>query len=196
MSFFSRLHTPTSAFPSDIFRVLDELNQFSSSTAGPSTGNRRAFSPNFDIHETDSAFVLEGELPGLEDKSKINIEFTDDNTLLVRGKVEKSITRTSPNTESKAAESKAAEKSTPTAEDNNIETQVAQRPNDSQKAVGKPADGYRYWVSERSVGEFQRSFSFPGTVDIEAVKASLEHGILKIVVPKKEVIKGRKIEIA
>lgn len=48
--------------------------------------------------------------------------------------------------------------------------------------VEKP--GHKYWVSERSVGEFQRTFSFPGKVDQEAVKASLKDGILSIVVPK------------
>ncbi|KAI4133439.1 MAG: hypothetical protein LQ338_000175 [Usnochroma carphineum] len=44
--------------------------------------------------------------------------------------------------------------------------------------------GYKYWVSERTVGEFQRTFSFPGKVDQEAVKASLKDGILSIIVPK------------
>ncbi|KAI4260338.1 MAG: hypothetical protein LQ352_000311 [Teloschistes flavicans] len=43
---------------------------------------------------------------------------------------------------------------------------------------------HKYWVSERSVGEFQRTFSFPGKVDQEAVKASLKNGILSVIVPK------------
>lgn len=177
---------PASA-PSDVFRLLDELNQLSSSADTPRGGNRRAFTPNFDIHETDSAFVLEGELPGLDDKSKINIEFTNNNTLLVRGKIEKSIHKTLPGPESKTLEG-----STPEAVDTNTEVQ---RADDSQKTVAKPAEGFKYWVSERSIGEFQRSFSFPGVVDIDAVKANLENGLLKIVVPKKEIIMGKKIEI-
>ncbi|KAI5815657.1 HSP20-like chaperone [Pyronema omphalodes] len=67
----------------------------------------------------------------------------------------------------------------------------------SEKQVEKQEKprGPKYWVSERSVGEFSRSFSFPGHVDIDQVKASLEHGILKIVVPKMEKKTGRKIEI-
>ncbi|KAL8744779.1 MAG: hypothetical protein Q9190_003009 [Brigantiaea leucoxantha] len=49
----------------------------------------------------------------------------------------------------------------------------------------KPEEpGFRYWISERSVGQFQRTFSFPGKVDQEAVKASLKNGILNVVVPK------------
>ena len=43
---------------------------------------------------------------------------------------------------------------------------------------------YKYWVSERSVGQFERRFSFPGRVDQEAVKASLANGILSVTVPK------------
>ena len=43
---------------------------------------------------------------------------------------------------------------------------------------------FKYWISERSVGEFERRFSFPGRVDQDAVKASLKNGILSVVVPK------------
>ncbi|KAL8655049.1 MAG: hypothetical protein Q9210_001140 [Variospora velana] len=51
-------------------------------------------------------------------------------------------------------------------------------------AAEEEEPGYKYWVSERSVGEFQRTFSFPGKVDQDAVKASLKNGILSIIVPK------------
>lgn len=72
------------------------------------------------------------------------------------------------------------------------------------KGKGKAAEGQnngqaenrpKYWVSERSVGEFSRSFSFPGPVDIDRVKASLEHGILKVIVPKREKKQGRRIQV-
>lgn len=190
MPFFSRYHTPTSAFPSDVFRFLDELGQVAAPTTS-SGGNKHAFSPNFDIHETDSAYILEGELPGLDDKSKLTIEFTDDNTLLIRGKIEKSFKKSLPDTESKPIE--AAEK-----DEKKKDTQVAKQADDSQKQVSKQHEcqQVRYWVSERTVGEFQRSFQFPGGIDIDNVKANLEHGLLKIVVPKKEVVKGRRVEIA
>lgn len=45
-------------------------------------------------------------------------------------------------------------------------------------------DGTKYWVSERSVGEFHRAFSFPSRVDQDAVKANLKNGILSVVIPK------------
>lgn len=43
---------------------------------------------------------------------------------------------------------------------------------------------FKYWVRERSLGEFERRFAFPSRVDQEAVKASLRNGILSVVVPK------------
>jgi HSP20 family molecular chaperone IbpA len=52
-----------------------------------------------------------------------------------------------------------------------------------------------YWVSERSVGQFARTFRFPSRVDQENVKASLKDGILSIVVPKAAAPENRRIEI-
>lgn len=43
---------------------------------------------------------------------------------------------------------------------------------------------HRYWLSERSVGEFHRNFAFPGYVDQDKVKVSLKDGILSLAVPK------------
>jgi len=47
-------------------------------------------------------------------------------------------------------------------------------------------------VEERNAGEFRREFTFPGSINIEAVKATLEYGVLRIVVPK---ILPRRIQI-
>ena len=53
----------------------------------------------------------------------------------------------------------------------------------------------RRWVSERSVGRFSRTFSFPNRIDQESVSASLKNGILSIVVPKAAVPENKRIEI-
>lgn len=172
---------------SDLFRLLDAnpslLHHGRASTPSPTTSStRRAFSPNFDVSETDAAYILEGELPGLVDRSKVTIEFTEAQTLLVRGKIER------------LYESDAAQHNTkrlkPTVEDESEES----------KELNKKEEGHKdfrpkYWVSERTVGEFQRTFSFPGYVDVDKVSATLAHGILKIVVPKRERPAGRRIEI-
>lgn len=52
-----------------------------------------------------------------------------------------------------------------------------------------------YWVSERSVGEFQRTFTFSARVDQDGVRAALKNGILSIVVPKEAAPKTKKIRV-
>jgi HSP20 family protein len=54
-------------------------------------------------------------------------------------------------------------------------------------------------LSERLVGDFHRTFAFPSPVQEDGVQASMENGVLFLVVPKresKEVKKGRKIPIS
>ncbi len=50
---------------------------------------------------------------------------------------------------------------------------------------------------ERSYAGFYRSFSLPQNADIDKVEAKLENGVLKIVVPKKELpeFKPKQIEV-
>ncbi|KAI5305765.1 hypothetical protein KEM56_003390 [Ascosphaera pollenicola] len=44
--------------------------------------------------------------------------------------------------------------------------------------------GQRYWASERSVGSFQRVFTFPQDINQNDVKATLRKGLLKVKIPK------------
>lgn len=48
---------------------------------------------------------------------------------------------------------------------------------------------------ERITGRFLRRFTLPESVDAEAVKASGKHGVLQIVIPKREAAKPRKITV-
>ncbi|KAE8443909.1 hypothetical protein EG329_001219 [Mollisiaceae sp. DMI_Dod_QoI] len=58
----------------------------------------------------------------------------------------------------------------------------------------------RILLSERLVGDFHRTFAFPLPVVEEGVRASLENGVLSLVVPKKEAggeeRRGRRVPIA
>lgn len=65
----------------------------------------------------------------------------------------------------------------------------------SKNVAAAAEPSFKYWVSERSVGEFERRFSFPGRVDQDAVKASLRNGILSVVVPKVMAKEARKIRL-
>ena len=64
------------------------------------------------------------------------------------------------------------------------ETAPAEASPSANAVTNKAEPEYKYWINERSIGEFTRTFQFPGTVDQEAVKASLKNGILSVVVPK------------
>jgi HSP20 family protein len=48
---------------------------------------------------------------------------------------------------------------------------------------------------ERTYGAFERSFTLPTTVDANAIKASYEHGVLTVTLPKVEKAKPRQIEV-
>lgn len=48
---------------------------------------------------------------------------------------------------------------------------------------------------ERRYGSFQRTISLPSTVNAEAIRANLEHGVLRLEIPKAEAVKPRKIAV-
>ena len=48
---------------------------------------------------------------------------------------------------------------------------------------------------ERRFGSFQRTIALPNTVKPVAIKASLEHGVLRLEIPKAEEVKPRKISV-
>jgi HSP20 family protein len=48
---------------------------------------------------------------------------------------------------------------------------------------------------ERRYGTFARTFTLPQTVDTNAPKASYEHGVLSIALPKKEAAKPRQVKV-
>jgi HSP20 family molecular chaperone IbpA len=144
------------------------------------------FRPKFDVKETKDSYELHGELPGLEQKD-VNIEWTDGNTLTISGRTEH---RREEGTRPTAEE--VSEKATNDKSDENTAVTTTQKAGE----VGKPIEHEtKYWVSERSVGEFRRNFSFPARVDQDAVKATLKNGVLSINVPKSKGGKTKKVAI-
>lgn len=53
-----------------------------------------------------------------------------------------------------------------------------------------------YYLMERSYGSFRRIFVLPAQADTEKVAASYRDGVLIVTVPKSDVAKGKKIDIA
>ncbi|KAH8676778.1 HSP20-like chaperone [Tricladium varicosporioides] len=173
-----------------LFRLLDEFDTYRGST--PTGTTLKTFNPKFDVKENPENYELHGELPGIEQKD-VEIEFTDAHTLTVKGRTERHYergTRPAGFVEGPAmsgAITEGGEKEKPhkaTVED------------EGEAAQEEGKEKSKYWVSERSVGEFSRSFSFPVRVDQDAVKASMKNGILSIMVPKAKKHEARKITIS
>jgi HSP20 family protein len=210
MSFynFPGFSSPDTSFH-PLFKLLDDFDQYSQ---GGNTGSRRhrgagamkTFNPKFDVKEVDDVYELHGELPGVAQKD-IEIEFSDDHTISIKGRTERTYEAGTPPTgfvEGPTASGAITEAGEDQHKDHkayvedeaaNKETSTEVTKKEPEQVAKEPAA--KYWVSERSIGEFSRSFSFPVRVDQDAVQASMKNGILSIVVPKAKKQTSRKITI-
>jgi HSP20 family protein len=194
-----------------LFRLFDPAAQQQCARKAPAPARRlRQFNPSFDIADHPTSYEVTGELPGVQ-QSDLSIEWADDSTLVIKGHTERTSTKgkepEKAATDDLAADvsDTASEKSSyyrsPTVEDDGAESQAApaEQAVEKQKQApekAQPEEGERYWLSERSYGEFARSFIFPANkIDIENVRASLKDGLLKISVPKRAPREARRIEI-
>lgn len=180
-----------------LFRLMDDYDRRVFRDIDRNFREVRSFTPKFDVRELKDAYELHGEFPGIEQKD-INIEWTDQNTLTISGRHESVKEEGTPPQgfieEGKEGEQHHYEKPSvqEAPEQGEASTDVAKK---EGQEVGQKIDEPKYWVSERSVGEFHRSFSFPQRVDQDNVKASLKNGILSILVPKAKAPQPRKINI-
>ncbi|KAH0490425.1 hypothetical protein TgHK011_001893 [Trichoderma gracile] len=210
MAFFQRNFYPETSF-TPLFRLLQDFDDYSRQTNGGSQSGRRTgiapWQPKFDVRETDAAYELHGELPGMS-KENVNIEFTDSQTLVVHGRVERTYTAGTPpsgaieGSKSGGAITEGGEKDSkkppkPTVEDEDAANKSGEGQQVSKKGEdnNKPTDNAKYWLSERSVGEFSRTFSFPTRVDQDKVSANFKDGILNITIPKAAKHEPKKIAV-
>jgi HSP20 family protein len=197
---------------SPLFRLADEIEK--ASRTQQHCAVQRSFAPRFDVKETQETYELNGELPGV-DQSNINIEWSDDFTLTVSGRSEKVTKKTNEKAATAEASDKASEAEfvevesepennyhSPTVEDDGAaessaaaEEKTATKTEESQAAAQPQEPKSRYWITERSYGSFNRTFKFPARVETDAVSASLNNGVLNIVVPKAKAREPRKIVI-
>lgn len=191
-----------------LFRLLDEFDKHSRSNGknGASRSLAPAWQPRFDVRETADAYELHGEIPGIS-KNDISIEFPDPQVLVIQGRTERTYTAGTPpaghlEDSSKGAITEGSSRRNShqaTVEDENeakgeSSVTVAEKQN-VEKKPQQPSDKAKYWLRERSIGEFSRTFSFPTRVNTEAVSASLADGILNITVPKVTKHESKRITI-
>lgn len=217
MAFFQRnLYTPETSF-TPLFRLLEDFDDYSRQGNGHHQGRRSGLAhwqPKFDVRETGSAYELHGELPGMG-KENVKIEFTDAQSMLISGKVERTYTSGTPpagalegTTVSGAITEGDEQQAKPSSHKTTVEdatddgapatvhsSEAAEGEVEKSTQLKKPADTSKYWLSERSIGEFSRTFNFPTRVDQDSVTANFTDGILHIVVPKAAKHEPRRIAI-
>ncbi len=64
-----------------------------------------------------------------------------------------------------------------------------------EKKVEKEEKEENYHMVERSYGSFSRAMKLPALVDADKVEATYKNGVLTVVLPKKEEVKPKAIEI-
>lgn len=165
-----------------VVRLLNDYDNYSRGSDSSSGSIIKSFTPKFDVRELKDSFELYGELPGIEQK-KIEIEFSDASTITIKGH-----TDNSRNQNARHAGHIEGENTNSSSNSNNVSK--AQGGDNAKMDVVE-----KFWVRERSVGDFSRSFSFHTAVDQDNVKASLKNGILSVIVPKVNNPATRKITI-
>lgn len=55
--------------------------------------------------------------------------------------------------------------------------------------------GHSLTLREYDVGDFQRVFTLPNQIDQERIHASVRNGVLRLVLPKAQAAKAKKIEV-
>ena len=168
-----------------------------------------AIAPKFDVSETDREYSLQGELPGVPPANVI-IEFTDPQTLVIRGHAERERTEGDPSlvpsSERKRIDegkdmgnSSSSSSSSSKDRDAKMKEGKMTKKDESSSSMTSPSSpsgsNTKYWLNERSFGEFSRVFNFPMGVDQDKVEAKFNHGLLNVTVPKMEKRGTRKIEI-
>lgn len=127
-----------------------------------------------DMTETEREYKIEMEVPGFQ-KPEISIEFNAERTgVTIKGKRESEFEE-----ESEGKEKEARPKS--------FSKRVSRALGKSYRKRGERQEGEeypKYWVSERIVDEFSRSFSFQNGLDVDKATAKLESGVLTVIIPK------------
>jgi len=153
--------------------------------------------PSFDISETDDAYFLDGDFPGLANKSDINLKWTGKRTLIVEANVLR------PDYEAlwQLHFSHPLRRISKT-EDANADGKMQNGNGNASHGVG-PAfsdlipslkrsrsstagTDIRQWVRERHTGQLYRAFTFPEDVETGSVKAKFHQGQLNLMVSKSD----------
>lgn len=167
---------------------------------------KRDLCPNFDVRETNEAYFLEGEFPGVSGPHAVRVEWLDGNSLRVTGHIYKTdleadwaadrLRKTSPHLWQATVEYQTCGAVVPnTPEDAFLPLCSFDRDDDKKAALKELTP--KEWLSERGIGTFVRTFNFPTAVNIDDTRVKLNQGLLRMMVPKENLtaVKTKEIEV-
>jgi HSP20 family molecular chaperone IbpA len=216
---------PTNSFV-PLFQLMDDYHDVRRSKRSSCSSRQhnqpraisRPFTPKFDVRETGDSYLLDGELPGVHQEN-VEIEFTDPQTLVIKGRVEHEYDSHNIDDHSASdsmsvdhddsSSTKSNKSQRPTVEDEDEENSrkdssavpatslksPSTQHSQTSKTNTEQKPSFKQWLSERSVGEFHRTFNLSSRVNQDAVRANLSNGILSLVLPKEPAHTVKKIRI-
>lgn len=122
--------------------------------------------PHCDIRESNSAYYVDIELPGLRDKKDVRLRWTGARSLFIDASIQRQ-----PLPE-EALEPSAGSSSEVDGHDKNKNE--------------KHEKTFHFLKRERKTGELARAFNFPVDVEQDRTVAKLAYGVLTVTVPKTE----------
>ena len=136
-------------------------------------------SPRIETQESNKAFYIDIELPGLENEDSMRLRWISSRTLLVKAVVERKPT---PEDEVTPSEGYVG----PTKEEAAAVAQVPEIAGKDQvkSSEEKKEPAVYLTLSERHLGLYARAFNFPVDVDHGKTRAGLKAGVLRITVPR------------
>jgi HSP20 family protein len=168
---------PTREFE-DIYDRMGQLMNLAFGNFMPTVTADLPWVPLGDISETDDAYVVRVDLPGVS-RDQIDIQLQD-RELIIRGEI--------PDQQDQSQQGQQGQSQ---------QGQQGQQQGQSQQDQGQQQDGNeRRHRTQRPTGQFEFRAVLPGDVNPDGVNAQLRDGVLTVSIPKSEAAKPRHIEIS
>lgn len=166
--------------------------------------------PRADVRETNSAFHIDVELPGLREKSDLALKWLSTRTILVSCRLRREAVSSSEEGHPNGAHKDGPEiPRKETSADQKIDISTAEGKSRGEDAADSAAVSHHkeshqeqhhgtsphLTIGERNIGLSTRAFNFPCDVDRDNTKAKLSAGLLTLDVPKQHHERGSHPEI-
>ncbi|MEL7265554.1 MAG: Hsp20/alpha crystallin family protein [Planctomycetota bacterium] len=132
-----------------------------------------------DVLETDDAFSVIGDLPGVDPQS-INVEVDEDRLVISALRKRRSASHDGASS---------------THEDDNLPNVDSDSTETHQNESVDPTASTTWHRRERLHGTYRRTVSLPKTVDKDAIQANFESGVLTVSLPKRPEPQPRKVHV-